>query len=154
MAKKPVQSKEPDEVVKLAWWQVLEAIRLVAQTPDAPFTIDRVLDQVNTPSEIRLPAKDAARWISKFVDWGYLRRGEFEPGPGVFGQRPRRIYHILQKGLEKEFGGVTDLDRLLNAIRDLMDTRGDDGEKEAYQNLVQAYERVIEDRENRFKKKT
>lgn len=35
-----------------------------------------------------------------------------------------------------------------------MDARGDDGEKEAYQGLVAAYEKVIEDRENRFRKKT
>ncbi len=133
---------------KLGWTDVLEAARKLAPEQGWAFTVDQIADA------LKIENADAARWVSKLVDWDYVRRGDFEPEEGrTPGRRPRRLYHMLKRGLEKQLGGQSDVDRLADAIQNLREAIGEVSEKNALQNLFKVHDQVVEDRENRFKKK-
>lgn len=131
------------ESAKLLWTDVLNLVREIAPTEGWAFTTN---DLVNAGIE----ATAAAKWLTKFVDWGYVRRGDFEAGEP--GRRPRRIYHILKRGLEKEFS-VSDVSRLLGAIQTVRGAEGKEEEAQAMANLFKVADQVVEDREKRFQKK-
>lgn len=143
-----VNKSDESMEVKLAWSQVLEAVRLIAPTEGWAFTVDQVAEATG------LDVKRAAKWISKFVDWGYVRRGDFEAqDTRAFGKRPRRIYHILKRGVEKELGGISDVNRLLNAIQAFRGASGKEAERRTKADLFKECDHVVEGIQNRFQKK-
>ncbi len=130
---------------KITWTQVLEAVRKVAPEIGDAFFVDQVV------AKLSIDSKEAARWMTRFVDWGYAVRGDYEASNN--GRRPRRTYHITKYGTEKELGGISDVDRLLGAIRVLREAQGEAQEKRAITALFKAHDFVVEARENRFQKK-
>jgi hypothetical protein len=133
---------------RMTWSQVLEAVRAIAPTEGWAFTVGQVAEATG------LTPKETAKWISKFVDWGYVLRGDFEPQEErAFGKRPRRIYHILKRGVEKELGGISDVNRLLDAIYAFRHASGKEAESRAKANLFKEHDHVVESIQKRFKKK-
>jgi predicted ArsR family transcriptional regulator len=131
---------------QLGWEDVLRAVREIAPEIDSPFTTTTLSNQANIDSV------QAAKWLSKFCDWGYVRRGDFESVVQA-GRRPLRIYHILKYGLEKELGGISYVDRLMQAIENLREASGEKAEAAALKALFQAHDYVEEERQKRFEKK-
>lgn len=129
---------------KITWIDVLGAVRGIAPAKEDPFFVDQVA------TALSMDSKEAARWISKFVDWGYVSRGDFETASS--GHRPRRIYYITKYGLEREMPGISDVDRLLQAIQVLREAPDEVREKRALSALFKAHDSVVEERENRFNK--
>lgn len=133
--------------LKMSWAQVLGVVQQIAPTPGWSFTTSD-LEQAG------IEKKEAARWLTKFVDWGYIGRGDFEAASSGAG-RPRRFYHMLKRGLEKDVTtiGRSDFDRLMDAVQELQDARGENAEKAALRNLFRIKDVLLEEREKRLKGK-
>lgn len=134
------------EEAKLTWSDVLLLVRQIAPTEGWAFTSrDLVAAGVEK--------NEAAKWLTKFVDWGYLRRGEFEEEAGAFGKRPHRLYHMLKRGLERELGGKSDITRLMEAIQAVRDCVEDKEFQKKISELYRVQDQVSEAIKTRFQKK-
>jgi hypothetical protein len=134
---------------KNTWTDVLGLVQRIAPTEGWAFTTSDLI-------QAGLEAKEAAKWLTKFVDWGYIRRGEFEGDKVGIGGRPRRLYHMLERGLKKDVTaiGLSDTDKLLKAILRLREQTTESGEKRALADLFKVTDEVIEARESRLKHKS
>jgi predicted ArsR family transcriptional regulator len=134
---------------QLLWTGVLAKIQGIATEESTGFTTENLSEAAGVDSV------QAAKWLTKFVDWGYIRRGEFEVG-GDPGRRPRRLYYILKRGLEKDVSDVkkSDVVRLMERIQALIDAHGEKAETRALKELIEEYWAVMEDQRKRLEKKS
>ncbi len=130
---------------KMSWSEVLGLVQQIAPTVGWAFTTSDL-------EKAGLDSKVAARWLTKFVDWGYIARGEFEEGVGA--GRPRRFYHMLQRGLDKDITmiGKSDFNRLVEAVEQLQSAEGEKENSNAYRNLIQTKDDLLEERKKRLEK--
>lgn len=133
---------------KLSWMDVLAIVQKIAPTEGWAFTTSELVGAGLDPVE-------AAKWMTKFVDWGYVSRGEFATDKAGVGGRPKRLYHVLKRGLEKDVTiiGLSDVDKLLEAVKELREQPDQNGYERALSNLFKVADQVSEDREKRLNKK-
>ncbi len=133
---------------KMSWHEVLGLVKSIAPEEGWAFT---TTDLVNAGVD----PKHAAKWVSKFVDWGYIRRGDFiEKTAGGRG-RPQRVYHMLKRGKEKDVTTISrsDLDRLIDAVEILQTADDEKAQATAYQDLIQTKDAILDERKKRLEKK-
>lgn len=147
---------EEAKIPSLTWTQVLAAIRAIAPAVDGSFLIDDLVKKINHEHDTTYEYAKAAKWVAKFADWGYVRRGDFlPPEPGV--RKPKRTYHITKYGHKVNLeGGQDHLLRLLDAIqgyRDFYHIGDPDAEVTAATLMFEIADEVTRLREERFKKR-
>lgn len=131
---------------QMSWSEVLGLVQQIAPAVGWAFTTSDL-------EKAGLNSKVAARWLTKFVDWGYIARGEFEESAGA--GRPRRFYHMLKRGLDKDITmiGKADFERLVEAVEQLQSAEGEKEQSKAYQNLIKTKDDLLDERKKRLEKK-
>lgn len=131
-----------------AWTDVLDMIKAIAPAAGDPFTVSGVYE--NLYEHFLIDPKKTGQWISKFVDWGYVQRGEFQESKGK--GRPARTYHVLPAALKERSGRPSQISRLILAVYDVQSAPQEDTAR-ALQQLYQIRNEIEDEIANRFHKK-
>lgn len=132
-----------------AWTDVLDAVKAIAPEVNDTFTVLDVHE--NMVGHFSIDHKKTGQWISKFVEWGYVGRGEFEESKKGKG-RPARIYFTLPSAFKERTGRPSQISRLILAIYDVQGAPQEETAR-ALQQLYQVRDEIEEEIANRFIKK-
>lgn len=133
------------------WTDVLDAVKALPQIAEGStdqFTVAEVFAALE--SRFAIDPKKTGQWVSKFVEWGYVQRGEFQESQGR--GRPARTYHLLPKALKERTGRPSQLSRLILAIYDVQGATTETTPL-ALQALYKVRDEIEEEIANRFQRK-